>query len=102
MTIQKSASILPRPWRNQRSVHRLELEARLIDIGGEGRFGGLQPILVITLGEVGLIMRAARLVPQPRALRDHPAELQHVVKLACKRHGGICPLRTVAEINVPE
>src|SRR5712692_516387 len=94
--------VLPGPWRNELSVHGLELEARLIDIGGKRRFRRLEPVLVVTLGEVGFIMRAARLVPQPRALRDHPAQLQHVIKLTRKRHGGICPLRTIAEIDVPE
>src|SRR2546427_3532870 len=101
MTIQKSASILPRPWRNQRSVHRLELEARLIDIGSEGRFGRLQPVLVIAFWEVWLVVRSARFVPQARALRDHPGQLQHVVKLTRKCNGGIRPLRAVAEIDVP-
>ena len=47
-------------------------------------------------------MRSARFVPQPRALRDHPAQLQHVIKLARKRDRGVRPLGTVAEIDVPE
>src|SRR6267154_3245560 len=44
---KRSASILPRPWRNQAHIHRLELKFRLVGIRGEIGFSRLQPVLVI-------------------------------------------------------
>src|SRR6266481_5990182 len=65
----------------QRDVHRLEFKSRLISVRGEVSFGCLEPILVVAVGEVRFVMRAARLVAHGRALGDHARELKHVVQL---------------------
>lgn len=65
-------SILPRPRCYQRRIHRFELEFRFIRVGREIRLRGLQEILVIALGEVGLIVGTARFIPQARSLGDYP------------------------------
>src|ERR1700722_3556490 len=75
-----AASILPRPWWNQRRIHRFKLKLRLIRIGRENRFRRLQEILVIALGEIWFVVRPARVVAQPRSLGNHAQQLQHVVK----------------------
>src|SRR5882762_3419638 len=85
--------ILPRPRRNQRRIYWLKLKLRLVRIRSEARFSGLHPVLVVALWEVGFVMRAARFVPQARALGDHTRKLQHVVELTDKRHSRIRPLR---------
>src|SRR6266536_6487368 len=55
-------SVLPRPWRNQPRVNRLKLKLRLIRIGRERCLRRFHPVLVVALGEVRLVVRAARLV----------------------------------------
>ena len=94
--------ILPRPWRNQRHIHRLELKLRLIRIRREICLRRLQEILVVAVGEVRLVVRAARFVSHARALRDHARQLQHVVKLAGEDHAGVRPLRAVAQVHLAE
>src|SRR5215475_3183741 len=72
-------SVLPSPRRNQRHIHRLEFKLWLIRIRCEICLRGLQPILIVAVGEIWLVMGTARLVAHARALRDHSRQLQHVV-----------------------
>jgi len=51
---------------------------------GEAGLGGLQESFVVALGEVGLVVGAARFIAQNRALDDDAGELEHVVKLTRK------------------
>ena len=95
-------SVLSRPRWNQRNIHRLEFEARLVHVGRERGFGCLQPVLVIALGEIGLVMRAPRFIAHARTLRNYSRQLQHVVKLAREHDGRIGPLRPVAQVDVLE
>src|ERR1700733_7528073 len=63
--------VLSRSRRNQRRIHRLELELRLISIWREIGLRRLQEILVVAVGEVRLVMRATRFIAQARALGNH-------------------------------
>src|SRR5713226_6719984 len=94
--------ILPRPRRNQRRIYRLKLKFRLICIRSKSCLRRLHPILVVALGKIWFVVRAARFVPQTRALSDDSRELQHVVELTDKRHGRVRPLRAIAQVDVLE
>src|SRR6266536_5178722 len=94
--------ILPRPRRNQRNIYWLELEPRLVRVGSEIGLGCLQEVLVVALGEVGLIVRAAGLVAQLRTLGDDPRQLQHVIKLAREDERRVRPHGAVAQVHVAE
>src|SRR5580704_380577 len=76
--------ILPRPGRNQRRIHGLELKLRLVRIGRKIGFRRLQKVLVVAVREVGFVVCAPRLVAQAGALRHNSRQLQHVIKLARK------------------
>src|ERR1700722_17844152 len=56
--------ILPRPRRNQRNIHRLELKSRLIRVRREIRLRSLQEVLVVAVREIRLVMRSSRFVAQ--------------------------------------
>ena len=45
-------------------------------------------------------MRAAGLIAHLRTLRDHPGQLQHVVKLAREDNRRVGPLRPITEIDL--
>ncbi len=55
--------------------------------------------LVVALGKVRLVVRAARLVAQNRAQRDGPRKFQHVLKLPRKGKAGVGPLALVAQVH---
>src|SRR5579871_1615808 len=93
-------SILPRTWRNQRYIHRLELELRFVRVRSEICFCSLQPVLVVAVGEVGFVMGAAGLVAHTRTLRDHAGQLQHVVKLPRENYCRVRPLRAIAQVDL--
>src|ERR1700722_17950292 len=88
--------INPRTRLDPRDVHLFE--AYLRSSVDECRFGRLEKLLVVAVGEVRLVVSAARFVAQPRALNNYPRQLQHVVKLTRKREAGIRPLRLIREI----
>ena len=67
---------------------------------GEAGLGGLQELLVVAIGEVRLVVRAARLVAQHRALRNGARKLQHVLQLARKGKAGVGPLALVAQVHI--
>src|SRR5450631_68665 len=56
-------------------------EARTIVCPGEAGLGGLQEFFIIALGEVGLVVRAARLVTKQCSQSNGPGELKHVFQL---------------------
>src|SRR5687767_3106021 len=94
--------ITARAWWNQRNIYRFKLKLGLVGIRREGGLGGLQPVLVVALGEVGLVMRAARFVAHGRALGDHASQLQHVVELARENDGRVGPLGAVTQVDIAE
>src|SRR5579883_1346823 len=76
---------------NQGNIHRLELKPWFIRIGREVRLRSLKEILIVTFGEVRLVMRTARLVPECRPLRYHTRKLQHVVELSREHEARVRP-----------
>src|SRR5882724_3820138 len=85
-------SVLPRTWRDQRNIHRLEFKTRFIRIRGEVCLGCLQPVFVVAVRKIRLVMRPSRFITKRRALGDHAGQLQHVVKLTRKHDGCVRPL----------
>src|SRR5215469_1857669 len=53
-------------------VHFFEFELRAVAMARETRLGGLQELLVVALGEVRFVVRAARFIAQDRALNNYP------------------------------
>src|ERR1039457_5038413 len=81
-------------------VDFLVLETRAFGRAGEAGFSGLQELLIVAVREVGLVMSATGLVAQQRSQDNTAGELQHVFQLAGKGEAGVCPLATVAEIDL--
>src|SRR6266851_7846676 len=79
-------------------VYVFELE--LWCVVDEGGFGGLEELLVVALGEVGLVVGSAGLVAEACALDDDATELKHIVELAGKGEAGVGPLALVREVDV--
>ena len=68
-------------------------------VAGKAGLGGLQKLFVVALREVGLVVRAARLIAQDRSLHNHPRKLQHVLQLPRKGKAGVGPLAAIAEVR---
>jgi len=61
--------------------------------GAKYAFVVFKKFLFVALRKIRLVMRPARFVAHARALRYHPRQLQHVIKLPREDHAGIRPLR---------
>src|SRR6266851_1743991 len=90
--------ITARPRFDVADVHFFELE--LWCVVDEAGFGGLEELLVVALGEVGLVVGSAGLVAEACALDDDATELKHIVELAGEGEAGVGPLALVGEIDV--
>src|SRR5262249_30762123 len=94
-----NSSVLPFSQRDQRRIYRLVDEARLISVRGEEGFRSLQPVLVVALGGVGLVVRAAALVARERSLSDDARQLEHVMELPREGERLVGPARAIAQVD---
>src|SRR6185295_2839097 len=89
--------VLPRTRRDERDVDRIVAELRTV--GRPAGLGGLEPVLVVALGELGFVVRAAAFVAAERAERDDARQLEHVPQLLHEGDLVVRPAPAVGEAD---
>ncbi|CDN41770.1 hypothetical protein BN871_AL_00170 [Paenibacillus sp. P22] len=84
--------------RNERSVDFLVRNFRAFR--REFRDGRLQELLVVPFRELRLVVRAAALVAEQRALGHRLGQLQHVPQLAGEGDAGVVPAGRIVDVDV--
>ena len=75
----------------------------VVDFGSpvdEGGLGCFEELVVVAVGEVGLVVGASAFVAEGGPLDDHAAEVEHVLELAGEGEAGVGPLALVAQVDV--